>query len=180
MLNEWFKKRLKKNYRKNVYSRNSPYSSPTILLYRRVASLFSLARTTSNEFVSCTLRETQGCCFQVSCHYFVKQDFRPTRTYTFSRSRARSIIASELSSKKTSFRADAFSANFSRAVSCRCYISVERINRTHRCFSFDFPTRAITILAKISRGVFWRCLLLHLNCVFASSLTNLLPFSSLA
>lgn len=131
---------------------------------------------TSNEFVSCTLRETQGCCFQVSCHYFAKQDFRPTRTYTFSRSRMRSIIASKLSSKKTSFGADAFSANFS----CRCYISVERINRTHRCFSFDFPTRSITILAKISRELFWRCLQLHLSCVFASSLTNLLPFSFLA
>lgn len=43
------------------------------------STLFSLARATSNEFVSCTLRETQGCRFQVSCHYFANQDFRPMR-----------------------------------------------------------------------------------------------------
>lgn len=112
----------KKKRVKNFILRTS-YSSPTISLYRWVAStLFSLARATSNEFVSCTLRETQGCRFQVSCHYFAKQDFRPTRDVSrFPPSRARSIIASELSSKKTSFRCKRilhrlFSAEFLPAV----------------------------------------------------------------
>lgn len=99
--------------------------------------------------------------------------------YPFSRPRARSIIASELSSKKTSFRAGAFSADFSRRVPFpqRC-IPAERINRTRRCFSFDLPTCSITILAKISRELLWRCLQLHLSCVFATSLTKLLPLVS--
>lgn len=140
----------KERLKRNVYSKNTLL---TISLYRWVASiLFSLVRVTSNEFVSCTLRETQGCRFQVSCHYFANQDFRPTGCIPFpSRSRAGSIIASELSSKKTSFRTGAFSADFSRGVSSRRCIPVERINRTHRCFSLDFPTCSITILAKISR-----------------------------
>jgi len=142
---------LKKKETKNCILRT--YSSPTISLYRRVVStLFSLARATSNEFVSCTLRETQGCRFQVSYHYFANQDLDQREMYPFSRSRARSIIASELNSKKTSFRAGRILCRlFSRGVSFRRRIPVERINRTHRCVSFDFPTCSITILAKILR-----------------------------
>lgn len=105
--------------------------------------------------------------------------------YPFSRSRARSIIASELSSKKTSFRAGAFSADFSRGSffprggGRRCIPVEENKSYTPMPFSrlpdlFDYHSRE-----NFARALLWWCLQLHLSCVFASSLTKLLPLARL-
>jgi len=116
------------------------YSSPTSLCQSRFFSSLWFARPQTNLSVACFVKH-KGTVFRSVTITPQTKILTRQGMYLFFRLRARSIIASELSSKKTNFRTGAhstwtFLAEFVLAV----HIPVEGINRARRCFLPDFPT----------------------------------------
>lgn len=139
-----------------------------------VSPLFSLAhRSPQTNLSVCTLRKTQGCRFQVSCHYFANQDFNPTWNVSLFPPSRGIHNCQWIKLKENKFSCGRIpNGLFSWSLFPRC-IPVERTNRAPDARFSRLPAScSITIFTKISRAVLWRCLQLHLSYVLSSLLTS--------